>query len=209
MERSDGLARVDFEDMPVGQPPRGFTSARTGSGDPGAWTVGEEPGAGKLLAQTSTDDTSHRFPLCVLAGFEARDVTVSARFRARAGEVDRAAGLVVRYRGPDEYYVVRANALENNVRLYRVVGGKREQFAGTERSVSADEWHTLRLDASGPRFAVFLDGALLFLAADAAIADGGQIGLWTKADSVTWFDDLRYGPVPADSPSAALLDGGR
>ncbi|NOT31719.1 MAG: hypothetical protein HOP15_14835 [Planctomycetes bacterium] len=178
---------------------------------PGTWIVQADPGSAgaRVLAQTSTDDTDDRYPLCVREGFEAGDVTVSARFQTRAGEVDRAAGLVLRYRDRENYYVVRANALEDNVRLYKVVGGKRKQFAGELKTVSTDEWHTLRIDASGPRFAVFFDGELLFSAEDDTFATAGKIGLWTKADSVTWFDDLRYGPVLPDSPTLAPSGGGR
>ena len=208
-ERSEGLTCTDFEDMEVGQPPRAFTGALTGGGPPGSWAVRVDPGAAgaKLLAQTSSDDTDYRFPVCVLDGFSARDVTASVRFQAREGEIDRAAGVIVRYRDAGNYYITRANALEDNVRLYRVVDGQRQQFAGENKTVSAGEWHRLRLDVSGDRFAVFFDGELLFTATDDTFADAGKIGVWTKADSVTWFDDLCYGPVLADSP--ALAPSGR
>ncbi len=211
VERSAGPANIDFQDMEVGQPPRGFASAMSGDAEPGTWIVQADPAStsAKVLAQTSTDATSSRFPLCVLENFAARDVSVSTRFQARTGEVDRAAGLVFRYRDAANYYVVRANVLEDNVRLYRVVGGQRKQFAGENRTVSADEWHTLRVDASGPRFAVFFDGELLFRDEDDTFTTEGKIGLWTKADSVTWFDDLCYGPVLADSPTLAPAGEGR
>ncbi|MSR63517.1 MAG: hypothetical protein EXS08_13830 [Planctomycetes bacterium] len=193
---------IDFQEQEAGRPPTGFVTALTGGGAPCTWAVlaAPEPAGAKVLAQTSTDDTDYRFPLCVLAGFSARDASVSVRFRAVAGAVDRAAGLVARYHDPNNYYIVRANALEDNVRLYKVVDGQRKQFAGEKVPVSAGDWHSLRLDVAGQRFAVFLDGKLLFRAEDDTFADAGQVGLWTKADSVTWFDDLRYGPVLPDSP---------
>ncbi len=198
------LACIDFQDMDLQRTPRGFSTAMTGAGGPASWEIRADPGSpdGRLLAQTSTDETSGRFPLCVLDGFTSADASVSVRYQAIAGEVDRAAGIVARYRDRDNYYVTRANALEGNVRLYRVKDGKREQFAGAERPVSSGAWHTLRLDVQGKRFAVFHDDALLFTVEDDTFDQPGRIGVWTKADSVTWFDDLCYGPVPAASPVA-------
>jgi len=199
----DGTSTIDFDAMTIGSSPAGFSGALTGPGTPGDWVVREDPtiAGGRVLAQESRDTTDDRYPLCVLDGWFARDVRVAARFRAVDGTVDRAAGLVVRYRGPGDYYLVRANALEDNVRLYRVVGGRRTQFAGADVEVSAGEWHALRLDACGGRFAVAFDGAPLFTAEDDTWIGSGRIGLWTKADSVTWFDDLERGPVPEDSPA--------
>jgi len=86
---------------------------------------------------------------------------------------------------------VRANALEDNVRLYRMVGGQRTQFAGTSAKVPSDKWQELRLTARGSRFEVFLEGKSLFSATDTAFTSAGRVALWTKADSVTYFDDLR------------------
>jgi len=192
---------ADFQADAPGQPPSGFTTARTGGGTPGAWLVvpGDAPGA-RVLAQTSADATDLRFPLCVRADLRVRDASLRVAFQAREGTVDRAAGLVVRYQGPDDYYVARANALEDNVRLYHVVGGRRTQFAGADVPVRAGVWHELRLDVRGADFAVFLDGRCLFTARDETLSGPGGIGLWTKADSVTWFDDLRLASVPAEGP---------
>jgi hypothetical protein len=185
---------VDFDSSHVGTLPPGFSSAVTGGGGPASWIVVEDvtaPSGGKVLAQTSTDKTSFRFPLCVYDGFTASDVTVSTRFKPVSGTVDQAAGLVARYRNKDNYYVVRANALENNVRLYKVERGNRKQFAGANVKVTAGEWQTLALEVKGTHFWVFLNEALLFEADDATFKNAGKAGLWTKADSVTYFDDLR------------------
>jgi hypothetical protein len=143
-----------------------------------------------VLAETSKDRTSDRFPLAILDGFEARDVAVSVRFKPVSGTVDQAAGLVVRLRDPRNYYIARANALEDNVRLYRVVDGRRTQFAGVDVQVPRDRWQTLGLRVEGDRFAVALDGRELFTATDRTFADAGRVGLWTKADSLTHFDGL-------------------
>ena len=187
--------RVDFEDMAVGAPPPGFAVALTGGGPPPRWVVLEDPSspAGpKVLAETSRDRTSDRFPLAILEGVTARDVAASVRFRPVSGTVDQAAGLAVRLRDPRNYYIARANALEDNVRLYRVVDGRRTQFAGADVRVPRDRWQTLRLRVEGDRFAVALDGRELFGATDRTFTEAGRVGLWTKADSLTHFDAFEF-----------------
>ncbi|WP_343894251.1 hypothetical protein [Craurococcus roseus] len=180
-----------FEDAPTGAPPPGFTFALTGGGGPVRWVVLEDPSApagGKVLAETSQDRTDDRFPLAILDGFEARDAAVSVRFKPVSGTVDQAAGLMVRLRDPRNYYIARANALEGNVRLYRVVDGRRTQFAGVDVPVPLGRWQALGLRVEGDRFEVSLDGRELFTATDRTFAEAGRVGLWTKADSLTHFD---------------------
>jgi Domain of Unknown Function (DUF1080) len=206
----EGARVLDFEAAAVGAPPPGFTFARTGKGGPGRWEVAAVDGAPSgrnALAQISTDATSFRFPLAVVEGFTARDVDLAVRFRPVSGKVDQAAGLVWRYRDADNYYIVRANALEDNVVLYKVEGGKRTDLDvkgagrtyGVKAEVPADAWSELRVIARGNLFTVYLNGRNLFEVEDATFRETGRVGLWTKADSVTRFDDLRF----------AGLDGGR
>lgn len=189
-------AQADFplDALPLpGSPlPDGFESARTGRGRPARWEVVADPAVpgGRAVAQTEADPTDYRFPLLSWRGLSAADVEASVRFKAVSGRVDRAGGLAVRLTDPDNYVVVRANALENNVRLYRVVRGDRQQFASADVRVPAGEWHTLGLRAEGRRFTVALNGRSLFTASDAAIPGPGRTALWTKADSVTWFSSL-------------------
>ncbi len=183
---------VDFDAAAVGELPAGFSTAVTGGGK-ASWQVVEDanaPSGRNVLAQTSTDKTSFRFPLCIYERLKAADVTVSVRFKPVSGTVDQAAGLVVRYRDKDNYYIVRANALEDNVRLYKVERGKRQQFAGVNVKVPAKEWQTLAWEVKGTHFRVFLNDSLLFEADDRTFSGVGKVGLWTKADSVTYFDDL-------------------
>jgi hypothetical protein len=185
---------LDFAASVVGTLPTGFSSAVTGGCGPASWMVVEDvtaPSGGKVLAQTSSDKTSSRFPLCVYDVFTASDVTVSVRFKPVSGTVDQAAGLVARYRDKDNYYVVRANALENNIRLYKVERGNRKQFAGANVKVPSGEWQTLTLEVKGTHFRVLFNDSLLFEADDRTFKNAGKVGLWTKADSVTYFDDLR------------------
>lgn len=183
---------VDFNDMVSGQAPVGFSSARTGAGEPGVWLVKDDGTSNRVLAQVSEDETDKRFPLCVFDGFSAADVNLSCRFKTIDGGVDQAAGLVARYSDEQNYYVLRANALEGNVRFYHFIAGVRTQLGSAKLEISGEEWHDLRLNARGSHFEVFLDGNLLFAVDDSAISTAGKVGVWTKADSVTWFDDLRF-----------------
>jgi hypothetical protein len=175
-----------------------FTIGQTGQGGPAEWAVVADPKAagGRAIAQTSTDKTHYRFPLAIYKPFAGKNVEVSVRFKPVAGSVDQAGGLAVRLQTPDDYYVVRANALEDNVRFYRVVKGKREQLVGSNTKVAPNTWHTLALKAEGDRFTVTYDGKELFGARDATFAEPGKVALWTKADSVTHFDRLTIRPLP-------------
>jgi hypothetical protein len=193
---------IDFDSPETGKPPPGFSTALTGDGGPVTWAVKEEPSApsgGKVLAQTSTDATGYRFPLCVYDDVTAKDVTISVKFKPMSGKVDQAAGIVWRYKDKDNYYIVRANALEDNVVLYKVEKGKRIDlkpldtglFAyGKKAKVPKEQWSELRVVAKGNRFAVSLNGEDLFAVEDDTFTSAGKVGLWTKADSVTYFDDL-------------------
>lgn len=185
---------MDFEGFETNRLPPAFSTALTGGGGPVEWVIREDttaPRGPKVLAQVSADSTDYRFPLCIYDSIAAKDIAVSAQFKAISGKVDQAGGLVVRFKDPDNYYVVRANALEDNVRLYKVVGGSRKQFAGKSATVASGAWHTLKLAVKGQRFEVWFDGARLFEADDETFKDAGRVGLWTKADSVTEFDDLK------------------
>jgi len=189
---------VDLAGLELGQPPAGFEFARTGRGPVGAWAVvpDESAAGGRAIAQTSADPTDYRFPLAIVSGVSARDVEVTVRFKAVAGSVDQAGGIAVRVASANNYYVVRASALENNVRFYRVVKGKREQLAGTNVRVASGGWHSLGLRAEGDLFTVVFDGAELFSVRDGTFRDAGRIALWTKADSITRFDAIAFRTFP-------------
>ena len=185
---------VDFEQGTAGALPPGFRASLTGDGQPGRWELAEvadAPSGRRVLAQRDGDATEQRFPLCVFDTVRARDVHAGVSFRAVGGEDERSVGLMLRYRDKDNYYVVRANALDGNVRLDKVVGGKRKQFAGTSVAVRPDRWHALGVELKGDRFRVYLDGRLLFEASDRTFGEAGRVGVWTHADSLAWFDDLR------------------
>ncbi|HTF77400.1 MAG TPA: hypothetical protein VK620_24325 [Bradyrhizobium sp.] len=184
--------------MKLGSTPTGFTFARTGKGGEAEWTVAEDQTAsqGRAIEQTSTDRTDYRFPLAIHESLSAANLDVEVRFKAVAGKIDQAGGIAVRLQDADNYYVVRANALEDNVRFYRVVQGRREQLEGANLEVTANQWHTLRLRAEGERFTVSYDGKMLFGVIDKTFAEAGGVALWTKADSVTRFDAMTITTLP-------------
>jgi len=196
--QAEGPISVPFTEPQVGALPQGFTAERTGSGAPADWKIIQDDAVagGRVLAQASSDRTDYRFPLAIYQPVSAANLEVSVRFKAIAGSVDRAAGIAVRLADRDNYYVVRANALEDNVNLYRVVKGSRSQVQGVRHKVSSGEWHTLGLKVVGDRFAVSLDGAELYSANDRSLTQAGKVALWTKADSVTHFAALTITPLP-------------
>ena len=192
------VKKVDFEQDTVGQPPKGFVFGHTRNvGMPGRWAVQQE-GGGKYLAQLDPDRTGNRFPVAVLTDLSATDVDLSVRFRPVSGRVDQAAGLVWRYQNEDNYYIVRANALEDNVVLYKVENGRRTDLPvkgegrtyGKPTEVPAQQWSTLRVLATGSRFEVYFNGRKRYDVEDTTFTKAGRVGVWTKADSVTDFDDI-------------------
>jgi hypothetical protein len=169
-----------------------FTLWRTGQGDTSEWILVTDPTAagGRAIAQVSKDRTDCRFPLAVYKPYSGKDVEVSVRFKPVTGTVDEAGGIAVRLSTPDDYYVAHANALEDNVRFYRVVKGKREQLASANAKMTANQWHQLALNAEGDRVTVSFDGKALLSAQDPTFLDAGKVALWTRADSVTYFDTI-------------------
>ena len=149
-----------------------------------------------MLAQLSDDRTSGRFPLAIYDGAEMTDGAIAVRFKPVSGRVDQAAGLVWRYGDANNYYIVRANALEDNVVLYKVENGRRSPLGpigrsddyGVKHTVPAEQWSTLAVAFQGTRFTVSFDGEKLFEVDDSTFSGPGRVGLWTKADSVTYFD---------------------
>jgi hypothetical protein len=175
-----------------------YEFGRTGRGAESQWTVVKDDTAlnGLALEQSNSDATDYRFPIAIYKHAAAANLEVTAHFKAVAGNVDRAGGIVIRFSDPNNYYVLRANALEDNVRFYRMLNGKREELKGVNKKVSSEVWHILRLKAEGPDFTVSFDGEELFSLTDETFAKAGKVGLWTKADSVTRFDRLEIKKLP-------------
>ena len=202
-----GLARaatVGWDNSRLGEPPAGWTSTQTGTGT-ARWRVQADatsPSKPNVLEQTGVA----AFPVCVKDDARLKDGFVEVKFKAISGKDDQAGGLVWRYRDADNYYVCRANALEDNVVLYKVENGKRKALDivgrpggyGVKEPVPPGQWHTLRVEFAGARFKVVFNGKGLFEAEDATFAEGGRVGVWTKADSITRFDDFVYGARPIE-----------
>jgi hypothetical protein len=179
-----------FDTDDVDKEPAGFEFTTTAKSPAGKWRVVQD-GDAKVLAQLDADKTDRRFAMAVAKEPSLADVKLSVRAKPVSGEVDQAAGLVWRYQDADNYYVARSNVLESNVRLYRVVNGNRIKFAGKEEiKLKAGEWHTLRVEHRGATIKVWLGDELVIEAGDKTFEKAGRVGVWTKADSVTHFDDL-------------------
>ncbi len=188
---------ISFDSSKTGSLPAGFSTALTGGGGPVSWMVREDssaPDAKKVLVQESSDPTVYRFPLCIYDRLRARDVAVEVNYKALAGKVDEAGGIVLRYR-PENYYIARANALENNVILFKTVNGKRSKLEEVPAKVAPGEWHTLRFEAQGSQLKIVFDGQLVIETNDTTFAQSGKVGLWTKADSVSAFANLKIEPL--------------
>lgn len=190
---------VNFDNAKVGELSVGWTGARTGKGDP-KWTVEQDdtaPSKPNVLKQSGEAD----YPVALKDDTSVKDGFVEVSFKAVSGKKDQAAGVVWRGLDADNYYVCRANALEDNVVLYKTEKGKRRSLDivgrkggyGIKEPVPAGQWHTLRVEFSGNRFTAFVNGKHLFDVEDETFEDAGKLGVWTKADSVTLFDDFSYG----------------
>jgi hypothetical protein len=193
-----GARTWDFQADALNAPPAGFSFGRTGKGREGRWVVVQDPTApagDHVLAQVDQDDTDYRFPVAVADAPSLKDLRLEVRCKPVSGKVDRACGLVFRLRDPDDYYVARANALEDNVNLYHVVKGHRREIKGWSGKVTSNAWHTLAIEARGDRLQVFWEGAPIIDVRDDTFREAGKIGLWTKADSVTHFDALAVTPL--------------
>jgi hypothetical protein len=194
--------QVSFANDTTGAAPQDWIATMTGQGTP-RWIVEEDPSApskSKIVKQSGRAT----YPLLLKNGTNVRNGFVEIQFKAISGSEDRAAGIVWRAKDANNYYVVRANALEDNVVLYKTVEGKRSSLDivgrkggyGVKVPVPSNRWHTLRVEFEGSRFKVDFNGQRLFEVDDQTFSDAGQVGLWTKADSMTLFDQIEIQPLP-------------
>jgi hypothetical protein len=196
------IESVRFDEEKAGGVPSGWSTAVTHEGARPKWEVVSDdsaPTKPRVLAQLSSEPARAQFPLAIFEGASFENGEIEVKFKPVSGEVDRAAGLVWRYRDENNYYIVRANALEDNVVLYKVEEGKRTSLAprgtpagtyGVDREVPSGRWSALKVVFEGPSFTVLFDGEKLFEVEDRTFTGAGRVGLWTKADSVTFFDDF-------------------
>jgi hypothetical protein len=181
---------VGFDQGKVGRAPAGWTATQTGSGQ-AIWTVVQDataPSAPNVLKQSGQAD----YPVCLKDDTSLTDGSVEVKFKPLAGRVDQAGGLVWRAKDANNYYIARANALEDNVTIYHTINGRRTEKKRVSLKVSSNEWHTLRVDFRGSHFTVSFDGRTALEWDDETFKDAGKVGVWTKADSVTLFDDFAW-----------------
>ena len=182
---------ANFDKDPVGVPPANWTCGVTGRGRP-HWAVELDPAAPSpphVLMQSGRGD----FPWCVRTGTTIVDGFVEVKFKPIRGREDQAGGLVWRWKDGNNYYVARANALENNVSLYYTEGGTRKTLKYVDARVASNAWNTLRVEFKSARIRVLLNGKAAIEFDDARISGAGAVGVWTKSDSVTAFDDFSFG----------------
>jgi hypothetical protein len=186
-----GAGTVNFDADPLGKPPGDWAATKTGSGAP-KWTVERDdtaPSKGNVLKQSG----EATYPVCIKDEPGLKDGFVEVKFKSVAGSDDQAGGVIWRVQDADNYYVARANALEDNVTIYHTIKGRRVAFEGVNHKVKPGVWHALRADFQGNHFVVTFDGDRVIEATDDSISAAGRVGVWTKADSVTLFDDFAYG----------------
>jgi hypothetical protein len=184
-------ATIDFDADSTGTSPSGWSAGVTGRGGY-RWTVEADssaPSGHNVLQQSGRGD----FPWCVKNDSQLADGYVEVKFKPIAGKEDQAGGVVWRWKDGDNYYVARANAVENNVSLYYTQSGRRITIKYVDAPVAKNAWHTLRVGFAGKRIRVALDGKTYIELDDEHISGTGRVGVWTKADSVTSFADFSYG----------------
>jgi hypothetical protein len=189
--RPIGAGAVNFDEVNPGQLPPGWLGGVTGPGQ-ARWAVEEDataPSPPNVLKQSG----EAKFCWCVRTNLSLQDGFVEVKFKPVSGKEDQAGGLVWRWQDGDNYYVARANALEDNVTIYHTIHGVRTEEGRAPFKVASNQWHILRVDFHGPRFTVRFDGQPALSWEDATFRNAGAAGVWTKADSVTEFDDFRWG----------------
>lgn len=197
-EASAASARWDFDKDVIGQLPQAWSARQTRPTNALAtWQVVKDstaPSQPNVLALTKTENHNGTYNLAVAEKSNFKDIDLTVKMKGVRGEEDQGGGPIWRCRDEDNYYICRANPLENNYRLYRVVGGRRRQLDSVEVPVATGRWYTLRVTMVGSRITCYLDGRSMLEATDDTFPQAGMIGLWTKADAVTSFDDLTVTP---------------
>jgi len=181
---------VNFDDVKAGMPPPGWTATQTGSGT-AKWTVDKDnsaPSRPNVLKQSG----QATFPICFKNDTNIKDGFVEVKFKPIAGKEDQAGGVIWRLQDANNYYIARANALENNVTIYHTIKGKRIEKKRANMGVASGRWHTLRVGFKDNHFTVAFDGRKAIEWDDDTFKNAGKVGVWTKADSVTAFDDFSY-----------------
>jgi hypothetical protein len=189
---------VNFDKGPLGMAPPGWSFAMTNHGAAPQWRIVKDASAPTqpyVLAQISNDATDNRCPLAILDGISVQNGDFSVRIKPISGQEDRAGGVVWRYKDANNYYLVRANALTKNVAMFKVENGLRTQISlGVQHDIPSGAWSILKVSVRGNRFQVYVNHRRILQSQDSTFKGPGKVGLWTVADSVTYFDDFRVYP---------------
>jgi hypothetical protein len=186
---SDGKdTLISFENETTGVLPAGFSTSATGNAEEIKWTVVSD-NQNNVVAQQGINEGSC-YNLLVLDNAGYKDFTASVMIKALSGEEDQGGGLVWRYIDNNNYYIARYNPLENNFRLYRVVEGSRKQLQSIYSNIKQGEWFSMTIEMKGNKIACLLNEEKLIETTDDTFQSTGFIGFWTKADAVTYFDEL-------------------
>jgi hypothetical protein len=193
-----------FDADPTGEVPGDFMVAS------GQWSVAQDtsaPSRENVIVQTAQSPRPEFNVLLLPPQVQARDVDISVELRAVRGEIDQGGGVIWRASANQDYYVARYNPLEDNLRIYRVIAGQRHQIASADVELDHAAWHTLRVTMRGDSIEGYLDDKRYLEIRDDTLKEAGQIGLWTKADAHTQFDDLTLRPVGGQLEAEAIGQG--
>jgi hypothetical protein len=182
---------VNFDDLKTGASPSGWTATHTGTGVAKWAVVADDSAPSKPNVLKQSGEAT--YPVCFKNDTKLKDGFVEVKFKPISGKDDQAAGVIWRCKDKDNYYIARANALEGNVTIYHTIKGKRTEKKRIDTKVTSGEWHALRVDFKGSHFVVTFDGKKALEWDDETFKDAGKVGVWTKADSVTLFDDFTFG----------------
>ncbi len=174
----------------AGKMPADWSNYYTGKGGLGKWEIRNDNG-NQVLAQVSQENFGYHFDVIVLDESDYHDLEITVKFKGVKGEEDQGGGPVWRYQDPDNYYIARANPLENNYRVYKVVDGNRKQLASANIDMPTDEWHTIRISMTSNHIVCFYDEKKYLDVKDDTFTKKGKVGLWIKADAFTYFDDMK------------------
>lgn len=197
---------INFDNGPFGGVPPGWTMVETHRVPEARWEIRKDqtaPTQPYILAQVSASPDANRFPIAILETMSLRDGEISVRMKPVSGHTEQAAGVVFRYRDPQNFYLARANVLENDVAIFKVVNGRYSLVpprgfpagtGGVRRVIARNAWSIFKVSARGDRFAIYMNHRRVLEADDATFKGPGKVGLWTRADSVVYFDDFRALP---------------
>lgn len=189
---------INFDSGQIGKAPAGWSVVTTSPGTAPRWEIRQDrtaPTQPYVLAQLSNDSAANRAPLAILDNLSLRDGDVSVRIKPVAGRQDPGGGLVWRYRDANNYYLVRANVVQNTVGVDKVENGRRTPLvASVKRDIPLNAWSILKVSVRGKRFQIYVDHRRILEGQDSTFTGAGKVGLCTMADSVTYFDDFRVYP---------------